>query len=74
MSRRFASQLLVAPIRLYQAWHHGRPSTCRFVPSCSQYAIEAIETKGPLRGSWLTIRRLARCRPHGGYGFDPIPS
>jgi putative membrane protein insertion efficiency factor len=74
MSRRFASQVLISPIRLYQAWHHGRVSTCRFVPSCSQYAIEAIETKGPLRGGWLALRRLARCRPHGGYGFDPIPS
>ena len=74
MSRRFASYVLIGPIRLYQAWHHGRASTCRFVPSCSQYAIEAIETKGPLRGGWLALRRLARCRPHGGYGFDPIPS
>ena len=73
MSRRLASRFLIAPVRLYQIWHHGKPSSCRFVPSCSQYAIEAIEAKGPIRGSWLAIRRLARCRPHGGYGFDPIP-
>ena len=73
MIRRPASKLFITSVRLYQAWHHGRPSSCRFVPSCSQYAIEAIEAKGLIRGSWLTIRRLVRCRPHGGYGFDPIP-
>ena len=73
MSRRIASQLLIAPIRLYQAWHHGRPSSCRFVPSCSHYAVEAIEHEGPVRGGLLALRRLARCRPHGGFGFDPVP-
>ncbi len=46
---------------------------CRFYPTCSQYAIEAIETHGPLRGSWLTAGRIGRCRPGGGSGYDPVP-
>ena len=46
---------------------------CRFAPSCSHYAIEAYERHGALRGSWLTLRRLLRCHPWGGSGFDPVP-
>ncbi len=48
-------------------------TNCRFVPSCSQYGIEAFETYGVLRGGWLTIRRVLRCRPGGGSGYDPVP-
>ena len=46
---------------------------CRFVPSCSEYAANAIEAHGALRGSWLAVRRISRCRPFGGHGFDPVP-
>jgi uncharacterized protein len=47
---------------------------CRFVPSCSEYAVEAISRHGPWRGSWLAARRLSRCHPWGGRGgFDPVP-
>ncbi len=51
-------------------WLGGR---CRFYPSCSQYALDAYRVHGPIRGSWLTARRLARCHPLGGRGFDPVP-
>ncbi len=46
---------------------------CRFIPTCSNYAIDAYRLHGPVRGSWLTLRRLARCHPWGGNGFDPVP-
>lgn len=47
--------------------------TCRFSPSCSVYAAEALETHGFVRGAWLALRRLARCHPLGGWGHDPVP-
>ena len=46
---------------------------CRFEPSCSQYAMEAVKTHGAIRGSWFTVKRLARCHPWGGCGHDPVP-
>jgi putative membrane protein insertion efficiency factor len=58
---------------LYQQVRAGRPSPCRFQPSCSSYAVEALEVHGALRGSWLAIRRLSRCHPWGGQGWDPVP-
>ncbi|MCB9381814.1 MAG: membrane protein insertion efficiency factor YidD [Acidimicrobiaceae bacterium] len=57
----------------YQRAVEGRPSPCRFTPSCSAYAIEALETHGTFRGGWLTARRLVRCRPFGPSGWDPVP-
>ncbi len=46
---------------------------CRFQPTCSEYAIEALQTHGVLRGSWLAARRIGRCNPWGGSGYDPVP-
>lgn len=60
-------------IRLYRAVRAGRPSPCRYVPSCSVYATEAIERHGAFRGSLLAARRLGRCHPWGGHGADPVP-
>ena len=68
-----AARLLLAGIRLYQSLRVGRPSPCRYVPSCSAYGAESIEYHGAARGTWLTLRRLARCHPWGGSGFDPVP-
>lgn len=64
---------LVAAVRWYQQQAEGRPSPCRFTPSCSCYAVEALESHGAKHGLWLTLRRLLRCRPFGPSGFDPVP-
>jgi putative membrane protein insertion efficiency factor len=64
---------LHAGVRLYQRVTGGRPSPCRFVPTCSNYALDALEAHGALRGTGLTVRRLCRCHPWGGHGWDPVP-
>jgi uncharacterized protein len=48
-------------------------SQCRYTPTCSQYGIEALKKYGPIKGLWLTIKRIARCNPWGGHGPDPVP-
>ena len=60
-------------VRGYQLVTSSRPSPCRYDPSCSNYALEALDRHGALRGGWLTVRRLARCHPWGGHGWDPVP-
>ena len=71
---KLARQILIAPIRFYQRYlSRLKPACCRYVPSCSQYAIEAITRHGILRGSWLAARRILRCHPFAGYGDDPVP-
>jgi uncharacterized protein len=68
-----AGGVLVRSIGLYQGLRAGRPTGCRYLPTCSQYAIEAIDLHGPARGSLLALRRLLRCHPWGGHGVDPVP-
>ena len=68
-----AQRLLLRGIDAYQRAFEGRPSPCRFFPTCSEYGAEAIHVHGATRGSWLTVRRLLRCRPLGPSGFDPVP-
>lgn len=68
-------RLIIGLIRAYQVGISPLlPGACRFTPTCSQYALVAVERHGPLRGSWLAIRRLLRCHPFGGFGYDPVPS
>ncbi|MXZ77801.1 MAG: membrane protein insertion efficiency factor YidD [Acidimicrobiia bacterium] len=57
----------------YQRVIDHRPSPCRYVPSCSYYALEAVEVHGATKGVWLSVRRLLRCRPGGPSGWDPVP-
>jgi len=57
----------------YQHLFAWKPSPCRYTPTCSTYAVEAIEAHGALRGSWLAVRRIGRCHPWGGHGWDPVP-
>ena len=67
------SRAAIAVVRLYQGARGTRPSPCRFLPSCSEYAVESFERHGLLRGGLLALRRLGRCRPFGGRGADPVP-
>ena len=68
------ARILAAPIRgyrlLFSPWIGHN---CRYHPTCSAYALEALLTHGSLKGSWLTFLRIARCHPFGGVGFDPVP-
>jgi uncharacterized protein len=65
---------LIALIRIYQ-WGISPylGPRCRYTPSCSHYAVEALKKYGPFKGSWLALRRIARCHPWGGHGADPVP-
>lgn len=73
---KLVSALLQALIRGYQIFISPilPAQCCRFLPSCSSYALEALERHGAIRGSWLTAKRLLRCHPWGGSGYDPVPT
>jgi putative membrane protein insertion efficiency factor len=66
--------VFIAPIKLYQLiispW---LGPSCRYTPTCSQYGIEALKKHGPLKGLWLTLKRVVSCNPWGGHGHDPVP-
>ncbi|MBR1626196.1 MAG: membrane protein insertion efficiency factor YidD [Bacteroidales bacterium] len=66
--------LIIALIRFYQTCISPlTPAACRFTPTCSQYALQAVRKYGPLKGSWLAFKRILRCNPWGGSGYDPVP-
>jgi uncharacterized protein len=68
------ARVLLVPINFYRKWiSPALPPSCRFEPSCSAYAVEALTTHGALRGFWLTVRRLLRCGPWHPGGYDPVP-
>lgn len=68
------ARLLLALVRFYQlAISPLIPPRCRFVPTCSQYAVEAIRKHGACKGACLTAKRVCRCHPCGGSGYDPVP-
>lgn len=67
-------KLLMGVVGLYRSWISPlTPPSCRFTPTCSAYALEALDRHGALRGSWLALRRILRCHPWGGSGHDPVP-
>ncbi len=73
-ARAAATAPFVLGIRLYQATLSPlMGGHCRFWPTCSRYALEAYRVHGPIRGTWLTLKRIGRCHPLGGHGFDPVP-
>lgn len=72
--KRFFSLLLSIPVKLYQ-WLISPilPNSCRYDPTCSQYMLEALRIHGPIKGLWLGTKRISRCHPWGGFGYDPVP-
>lgn len=74
MARDAVTRMLIAPIRFYQLCISPHtPPSCRFTPTCSNYAIEAIRKHGPIKGTALAAWRILRCNPWGGSGYDPVP-
>ena len=72
--RSLAARLLLVPIHLYRRFiSPALPPACRFTPTCSQYAVEAVSRHGALKGGWLAIKRLGRCHPWHPGGEDPVP-
>ena len=68
------TSLMISMIRFYQRWLGTlKPPCCRFHPTCSEYTRLAILEHGPARGPWLGLKRIVRCHPWGGYGYDPVP-
>lgn len=67
-------RILIGLIRFYRAAVSPLlPASCRYIPTCSEYAEAAVGRHGALRGGWMALRRLLRCRPFGGRGYDPVP-
>ena len=72
--KRILTLPLIGLVRFYQVCISPlKPATCRFTPTCSQYAIQALQKYGPIKGSWLALKRILRCHPWGGSGYDPVP-
>lgn len=65
--------VLIGCIKFYQKLPLSSHSSCRHIPTCSNYGIEAIEKHGSIKGSYLTIKRILKCNPWGTYGYDPVP-
>lgn len=74
IARRVAVRILSWPILFYRAAISPMfPPCCRFTPTCSQYALEALQKHGPVKGIYLSVKRIMRCHPWGGSGYDPVP-
>lgn len=73
MKGKYMKKFLISLIKLYKKMPLASHASCRHIPTCSSYAIEAIETHGSIKGSYLTIKRILRCNPWGTSGYDPVP-
>lgn len=72
--RNLLNTLLIALVKFYQFGISPMfPAACRYTPTCSHYAVEALQKHGPWRGSILAVKRIASCHPWGGSGYDPVP-
>jgi uncharacterized protein len=69
------ARILIGMVRFYRmAISPWTPGACRYTPTCSAYAIEAMEQHGSMKGGWMALKRIGRCHPWGGSGYDPVPS
>ncbi len=74
MAESMAARLLLVSIRFYQRFvSPALPASCRYYPTCSSYAVEALQRHGAVRGSWMALRRIGRCHPWHAGGYDPVP-
>lgn len=74
MLKKLLTKLLLLPIYFYRySISPMLPASCRYTPTCSQYAISALKKYGPFKGLWLALKRIGRCHPWGGSGYDPVP-
>ncbi|MDR1119610.1 MAG: membrane protein insertion efficiency factor YidD [Dysgonamonadaceae bacterium] len=72
--KKICAYIVLLPIYFYKYCISPiKPPTCRFTPTCSEYAVEAIQKYGALKGGWLMVKRIVRCHPWGGQGYDPVP-
>ena len=72
--RRFFTTLLLLPVYFYKSCISPMtPASCRYTPTCSEYAVQALKKYGPVKGLYLTVKRILRCHPWGGSGYDPVP-
>ena len=66
--------IILLPVRFYRMCISPLfPASCRYTPSCSEYAVQAIQKHGIFKGGWMAVKRILRCHPWGGAGFDPVP-
>lgn len=73
-AKKWLSLPLIGLVRFYQNFISPfTPASCRYTPTCSQYSLEALQKHGPLKGGWLSIKRIVSCNPWGGSGYDPVP-
>ncbi len=71
---KWAGWILLAPVYFYKyAISPITPASCRHFPTCSEYAVEAVKIHGPLKGFWLSVKRISKCHPWGTHGYDPVP-
>lgn len=72
--KKIISWIFLAPVYFYKySISPMLPPSCRYTPTCSEYTIQAIKKHGPFRGLWLAAKRIGRCHPWGGHGYDPVP-
>lgn len=72
--KKILSFILLLPVYLYQGLISPMlPNACRYTPTCSQYMIGAVKKHGPIKGLWMGVKRIFRCHPWGGHGYDPVP-